>query len=171
MDITIINPKETNLDYGIKIGNPQAPQRLLEYLNLRCPYCRLWYQKATPLLEEAVVAGKLYRVIKLLDKDKESLQRGNVMHQFVPKDDPEATLAAIEKIFETQDTWGEMSLTEVAEFAQTKLNLTQVPDVLTSEAIQKEATAATIQFVPTLILDEHIFDESIEIAQLKAYLA
>lgn len=170
MDITIIKPQATNKTDGIKIGNPQAPHLLLEFLNLRCPYCRQWYQKASPLLTEAVATGQLYRVIKLLDKDKESLQRGNVMHQFVPKDDPEATLAAIEKIFATQDTWGTLSLEEVAEFAQNQLELVPAQDLHTSAAIQKEAASARIQFVPTLILDDHIFDESIEIAELSTYL-
>lgn len=37
--------------------------------------------------------------------------------------------------------------------------------------IRNEAAQANIQFVPTIVLGDHIFDESIDEATLKAYIA
>ena len=82
MDISIIKAKETNTTTGIKIGDENA-KPIIEFMNLRCPYCRKWFEESLPILTEAVAAGKVQRVIKLFDKEKESLQRGNVMHRFV----------------------------------------------------------------------------------------
>lgn len=171
MDISLIDPAQTSAEYGIRIGDPGARHVLLEFINLRCPYCRQWYQSAAKTLDKAVADKCVMRVIKLYDKDKESLQRGNIMHRFVPKSDAKAALAAIEAIFSTQDDWGDLSLAETAEFARTRLGLQETPDSYTADAIKAEAQAANIQFVPTLILGEHIFDESISLAELTDFLA
>ncbi len=170
MDITRIDPQQTTPRHGIKIGDPHARHTLLEFINLRCPYCRKWHQLSEEILKQAVADGRVYRVIKLYDKDKESLQRGNVMHRFVPKDDPTAALAAIDAIFATQKEWGDLSLEETAEFARTQLGLQEAADSATTAAIKAEAAAANIQFVPTVILDEHIFDESISPEALTDFL-
>lgn len=171
MDISEIKPTATNLTAGIQIGKPDAPHKLVEFINLRCPYCKKWFETNKDLLAEAVAAGKLYQVIKLFDKEKESLQRGNVMHRFITKNDPEKALTEIDQVFQTQETWGDMTLEEVAAYAQNTLGLTEQPDSDTTAAIIAEAEAANIKFVPTVILDQHIFDESIDEATLVGYLA
>ncbi|WP_291291621.1 DsbA family protein [Enterococcus sp.] len=166
MDISIIKAEKTNTTTGIKIGADTA-QPIIEFLNLRCPYCRMWFEDSLPILSEAVASGKIQRVIKLLDKEKESLQRGNVMHRFVSRSDPEQTIADITKIFQTQDQWGHLSLDEVADFAQNQLGLTDSHS--TADEIVNEARQANIQFVPTVIFGDRIFDESIsrdELSQL-----
>ena len=165
MDISIIKAKETNTTTGIKIGDENA-KPIIEFMNLRCPYCRKWFEESLPILTEAVAAGKVQRVIKLFDKEKESLQRGNVMHRFVATDNPAQTIADITKIYQTQDQWGHLTLEEVAEFAQNQLGLTEHYHSTYAGEIVEEARKANIQFVPTVIVGSHIFDESISADEL-----
>lgn len=137
-----------------------------EFMNLRCPYCRQWFNESKALLADADVT----RVIKLFDKEKPSLQRGNVMHRFVDTTNESTILASIQKIFDTQEEWGNLELDEVATFAKEKLGLSENNHSTYSQLIVDEANAANIKFVPTIIVEEHIFDESISEAELKEIL-
>ena len=114
MDISVIKGKLVNDFNGIKIGSDTAPKRLIEFINLRCPYCKQWFEESYDTLNQAVTEGKIQRVIKLLDKDKISLQRGNVMHEYIDTD-PEKALTQIQQAFETQTIWQDFELEAVAE--------------------------------------------------------
>ncbi|NJE63011.1 DsbA family protein [Enterococcus durans] len=161
MDISVIKAEKTTTANGIMYGEDQAPKKMIEFINLACPYCRQWFNDSFDLLEEAVEAGKIQRVIKLFDKEKESLQRGNVMHHHVTATDGKKALTEIKKIFDTQDEWKDLGLSEVADYAKNQLGLTEQKDFDASQAIINEASEANIRFVPTIILGEAIFDESI----------
>lgn len=169
MDISVIKSEATNTQYGIHITN-DGPKQLIEFLNLRCPYCRQWFDKSKELLDEAVSQGKLERVIKLTDRSKESLQRGNVMHRFVTDDDAKQAMDDIARIFASQEEWGDLSLQQVADYARHTLGLTEHHHLDIAEEIVEETQKANIKFVPTLILEDHIFDESIELETLADYI-
>ena len=170
MDITIIKGELTNQETGIPIGQRNAPHHSREFLNLACPYCKKWFLASSDLLNEKTNSGQLLRTIKLLDKDKESLRKGNFLHDYVPKTDSQKTIAAITDIFVTQKEWQELSLPELKDFAENHLGLSLSADHEMKEAVKKEAKAANIQFVPTIWLDGHLFDESIELETLEEYL-
>lgn len=169
MDISVIKPEFVNDLNGIKIGSEQAPKRIIEFMNLRCPFCKQWFEESQDLLAEAVADGKVQRIIKLLDKDKESLQRGNVMHEYI-SDDPKKALQQIQKVYSSQDNWKELSLEQVADYAEKNLGLEQQPNQSLQQEIRNEADQANIKFVPTILVDNHIFDESVTKDQLKEYL-
>lgn len=166
MDISEIKPAFINKISGIKIGNTETPA-IVEFINLRCPFCRQWFEESFDSLEQAAQENKLHRVIKLLDKEKASLQRGNMMHKYVPFNDPEQALAAIKKIFSTQDEWGDLSLEEVELFAENKLGLTQEPHQDAAFSIVAEAAKANVNLVPSIFFKEEIFDESISKDELQ----
>lgn len=168
MDISIINTSEVTGEIGIFVGKTSEKQ-MLEFINVRCPYCKKWFEDSIDLLEEAVAQGKVQRVIKLFDKEKESLQRGNVMHRYVTKTDGGQAIQDLAKIYETQQQWGSLSLEEVALFAEKTLGLTEQVDAVSTEKIITEASAANIKFVPTIILGEAIFDENISSETLTSY--
>ena len=160
----MIKVEQTNAKNGLVIGNGKHIMK--EFMNLRCPYCRPWFNESKALLADADVT----RVIKLFDKEKPSLQRGNVMHRFVDTTNESTILASIQKIFDTQEEWGNLELDEVATFAKEKLGLSENNHSTYSQLIVDEANAANIKFVPTIIVEEHIFDESISEAELKEIL-
>lgn len=171
MDISVIKANETNAVNGLSIGSEQAAKVSLEFMNLRCPYCKKWFLDSKEVLEQAVKQEKIRRVIKLFDKEKPSLQRGNVMHQYVDTTNAASILESIELIYQHQDEWGNLSLEEVANYAENILHLKRNAEhEKVKSAIVKEAQAANIIFVPTIILDEHIFDENITTEELTAYI-
>ncbi|MGM0173991.1 DsbA family protein [Enterococcus sp. DIV0800] len=169
MDTTVINAKLVNDFNGIKIGSANAPKRIIEFINLRCPYCKKWFEDSQATLAQAVAEGKVQRIIKLLDKDKISLQRGNVMHEYISVD-PKKALLQIQQAYETQEVWEDFELEAVATYAEKTLHLSQHANQELQQEIRNEAQQANIQFVPTIILGEHIFDESIDQATLATYL-
>lgn len=130
-------------------------------MNVRCPYCKKWFEEKDGLLANYVNEGKVQRIIKLLDKEKESLQPGNVMHRFINYDLPVKGLTDLRQVFASQDQWGQLPLEQVAEFARDSLQLTERDNRIVSQNVIAEAEAATIKFVPTVIAEKAIFDESI----------
>ena len=106
----------------------------------------------------------------MFDKEKESLQRGNVMHHYIDYSAPEQALSALHKMFATQDEWGNLTLEEVATYAEKNLGLKEQKDATLVSAVIAEANAAHIQFVPTIIIGEHIFDESVTEEELRGYI-
>lgn len=170
MDISTIDASKVTLTDGIQIGSDSAPKKMIEFVNLRCPYCKRWFQESAALLEEAVHKQQVQRIIKLFNKEKESLQRGNVMHLYVSQNDSQQALKDMAKIFDTQDQWGDLSLEEVAQFAEETLQLTKQEPSKKLISIVEEAEAANIKFVPTVIVEQHIFDESVTKEELLDYL-
>lgn len=170
MDISVIDATKTNKTTGIYYGDATAPKTTIEFLNLACPYCKKWFEESFSTLESSVQEGKVNRLIKLFDKEKESLQRGNVMHHHITTNDGKKALVEIKHIFETQEQWKNLSLEEVAQYATEELGLTYQPDMEMAKAIIDEANTAHIQFVPTILLDQTIFDEGIALDELTSLL-
>lgn len=170
MDTTKINASLSNSTIGIKIGSDQAPVKMIEFINLRCPYCREWFNDSRTTLDTYVNDEKVQRVIKLFDKTKESLVPGNVMHHYVSQNEPNV-LEIISKIYDTQDDWGNLeSLDDVATYAEKQLHLTLSEHRETTEQIISEADASGIKFIPTMVVHEHIFDQKISQNDLKELL-
>ena len=103
MDISVIDATKLTQKQGF-IGESNAPVKMIEFINVRCPYCRKWFEESKELLAQSVKSGKVERIIKLFDKEK-SLQRGNVMHHYIDYSAPEQALSALHKMFATQDEW------------------------------------------------------------------
>lgn len=169
MDITIIKSELTNQVTGIHLGHETAKHRQIEFLNLACPYCKKWFEKTAPLLNQKIQNGDLLRIIKLLNKEKESLKKGNLLHAYIPQE-PAAALSAITQIFATQKTWQHLSETELIAYAEQELGLSFHENPELAEIVI-EAEQAHIQFVPTVLLGDYIFDETIELTTLAEYLA
>ncbi|MDT2815375.1 thioredoxin domain-containing protein [Vagococcus carniphilus] len=169
MGMTDVETSKINYDTGIKIGSDKAPVKVVEYINVRCPFCRQWSDEKNDLLQQLVAEGKIQRVIKLFDKEKPSLALGNIMHHHIPTD--EKAIAAIQAIYETQDDWGNLdSHEEVALYATEKLQLTLQDYKETAESIVQETIDANVFFVPTVIIGEHVVDQKISNDELLALI-
>lgn len=170
MDISVIDGSKVTTKNGLMVGRNDAPVKIVEFMNVRCPYCRKWFEESAHLLNRYVEEGKVQRVIKLFDKEKETLQPGNVMHHHVDYKNPENGLADISKMYGTQDLWGNLSLEDVATFAESNLGLADQTNSAMIDAVINEANAANIKFVPTIVIGEHIFDESVTKEELIRYI-
>ena len=171
MDISVIKPEQVTTENGILVGNADAPITTIEFLNLACPYCRKWFYRSDELLSAAVQSGQVRRIIKPLNKDKADLQLGNLAHTYLPFDQPDVALAAIRFLYTHQKTWRpDLTPAEFDKYLQQNLKLTPQDNQTVLTAIETEAAAAKIQFVPTIIIGNHIFDEAIELDALAQML-
>lgn len=168
MDISTIKAEKVNTAIGIKIGSENAPVKVIEFINLKCPYCKMWYEGSKDLLAEYVLAGKVQRIIKHFDKEKPSLKKGNVLHRYLDYTNPEKALEEIDYFFAHQDEWGSLGdFDAIAEYAEEKRGLSLQSNELEAQDIIKEANEAKVVFVPTVFIEKEIFDEHITPQELK----
>ncbi|MGX7395113.1 DsbA family protein [Carnobacterium mobile] len=168
MDISKIKANEVDTTYGFKIGNPEAPVKIIEFINLRCPYCKQWYEESKELLAEYVAAGKVQRIIKHFDKEKPSLAKGNVVHHYLDYTHPEKALEEMDYFFEKQDEWGDLGgAADVEAYVEEKRGLSLNPNEKEINGIIEEAGRANVVFVPTIFIGDEIFDEHITTKELK----
>lgn len=168
MDISNIKANQVNTTTGIKIGSENAPVKVIEFINLACPYCKMWYEDSKDLLAEYVSAGKVQRIIKHFDKESLGLKKGNVLHQYLDYTDPEKALEEIDFFFEHQNEWGMLAnFDDIATYAQEKRNLAVQSNESRAQEIKKEANEAVVVLVPTVFIGEEIFDENITQQELK----
>ncbi|MGY3703694.1 hypothetical protein BW731_10615 [Vagococcus martis] len=155
-----IDPTKVTSSVGIKIGKADAPNLLFEFVNLRCPFCKQWWDEKLDLISKEVNSENLHYVIKLFNKDSASLSLGNVMHEYVPAN--EQAIKVITDIYNSQSQWGSLSTQEeVREFAEETLGLIKQDNQKMLQDIVEEAANADVHFVPTLIVDDFDFDQKI----------
>lgn len=168
MDISNIKADKVNTAYGIKIGSDDAPVKVIEFINLKCPYCKMWYEDSKDVLTEYVFAGKVQRIIKHFDKEKPSLKKGNIVHRYLDYSNPEKALEDIDFFFAHQDEWGNLeSFDDIAAYVVEKRKLSLQSNELAAQEIIQEANQANVVFVPTVFIGEEIFDEHITQQELK----
>lgn len=154
---------------GIKLGNPKAKKVLVEFINVRCPFCRQWWDEKSAFLNELSESGDLLHIIKPFNKEKPGLDMGNIMHQYIPNDD--SAIQVIDAIYETQDIWGDLDSFEMVEdYAENTLNLTRQNNDNMLADIVEEANKANVVFVPTVIVGDAYFDQKISMVELKDML-
>lgn len=171
MDTSQMKAEFLKTTTGIKVGDSQAPVQLVELINVRCPFCRQWFEETNELLMAYVADGKLCRTIKLFDKEKPGLKPGNVMHRYISKQDGLLAMTQLNSIYATQDEWGNLAnLTDIAKFAEEKLSLSEDYQPEMTEKIISEATRANIPFIPTMIINDVIFDQKISLTDLKTLI-
>lgn len=155
-----IDTSKIKTDLGITLGNEDAPITVVEFTNLRCPFCKQWWDERHGLLNDYITSGRIKHTIKLFDKESPALAKGNIMHHHVPNDD--TAIDAISAIFETQDIWGNMASDEdIARFAQEELGLTLQTDTKVLQAIVEETKESNVFFIPTMIINDTVFDQKI----------
>ncbi|MDF0480317.1 DsbA family protein [Vagococcus sp. PNs007] len=162
MDTSKMNATFLSHNTGILVGQDTAPIKLIELINVRCPFCKKWHEDNNKLLMTLVLEGKLQRCIKLYDKDKPGLDKGNIMHRFISKTDGQLAVEQLTTIYNTQNTWGNFeAFNDISNYAKNDLKLEEDYRKNFSSIIQQEATKANIPFVPTMVINNHIFDQSI----------
>ena len=65
---------------------------------------------------------------------------------------------------------GKLNLRRSSDVCWKNLGLKEQKDATLVSAVIAEANAAHIQFVPTIIIGEHIFDESVTEEELRGYI-
>jgi len=142
---------------SIKLGSDDAPVKVVEYINLRCPYSKEYEETIASSLNEYIEAGQVQRILKHFDKEKETLETGNVLHQYIDYENPADSYDVIKKIFATQDEWKDKRLAEIPHFAR-ELGLSlQAKNEDLAKRVLKEVKAVNVEVVPTVFVEDEAF--------------
>ncbi|GAA0480083.1 thioredoxin domain-containing protein [Alkalibacterium indicireducens] len=170
MDTSKINADSVTVNGGLHLGSREAPIKVVEFLNLKCPYCKEWWEKGTPVLDKYVEDGKVERIVKLFDKEKPGLRKGNILHAHINYEDKETARKDIDYYFENLQDWGGLGEDEVAEYAKSKRGAEEQNNSAHSKAVIEEAAKANVTLVPTVFIEDYIFDEHITEEELKSII-
>ena len=152
---------------SIKIGADEAPLKIVEYINLRCPDSKNYEENIAPFLESYIKEGKVQRILKHFDKKKYPLEVGNVLNQYLDYDTPEETFKLIKKLFEEQATWGKQRLSQIPHIAYDYGLSLQSQNRKQALRIDEEVDAVHVTNVPTIFVGETAFVETIDLEEFK----
>ena len=168
MDISKIKANEVDTVYGLKVGNPDAPVKVIEFINVSCPFCKKWHEDSKDLLNKYVEEGKIQRIVKHYNKETPHLRRGNVIHRYLDYSNPKSALEEMDFFFKTQNEWSTLdSLDEIAAYVERTRNLSVQSNEEEIKGIIEEAVRANVELVPTVFIGDEIFDEHITIDELR----
>jgi protein-disulfide isomerase len=171
MNISKIKVNEVDTVYGLKIGNPNAPVKVIEFINISCPFCKKWHDDSKDLLKSYVEEGKVQRIIKHFDKATPGLEKGNVVHRYLDYSNPEKVLEEIDYFYGKQNEWSRLrTKEEIADYIEQKRGLVLQENVKEANGILAEAKRANVEFVPTVFIGEKIFDEHITVDELQTLI-
>lgn len=161
------NISEITHDDSLKIGSDDAPLKIVEYINLRCPDSRNYEENIAPFLNEYIKNGTVQRILKHFDKQKYPLEVGNLLNQYLDYDTPEETFELVKKLFKEQNTWGSHRLANIPHVAAEYGLTLQTDNREQAARIGKEIKAVNITNVPTVFVGEEVFVETIDFEKFK----
>lgn len=152
---------------SIKIGADEAPLKIVEYINLRCPDSKNYEENIAPFLESYIKQGKIQRILKHYDKEKYPLEVGNVFNQYLNYDTPEESFHLIKKLFKEQATWGKQRLSQIPHIAKDYGLSLQPKNRKQALRIDEEVHSVNVTNVPTIFVGETAFVETINLEEFK----
>lgn len=148
------NYSEITYDDALKLGSDDAPVKVIEYVNLRCPFSKKYEENVAPVLDEYIKDGKVQRILKHFDKEKYPLEVGSVLNQYLDYDTPEETYVLVQKIFANQDDWGNERLSHIPHVAKEYGLTLQENNKEQAERVFKEVQAVNVELIPTIFVGE-----------------
>lgn len=167
-EIMSFNFSKMTPDHSIKIGSDDAPLKIVEYINLRCPDSKNYEENVAPFLDEYVENGTVQRILKHFDKQTIYLELGNVLNQYLDYDQPEETYPFIQKIFKEQEDWGNQRLSDIPHIAKEYGLTLQSKNREQAHNTTEEVKAVGVERIPTVFVGEEALVEKITLKELKA---
>lgn len=161
------NYSEVSNDFAIKIGSDDAPLKIVEYINLRCPDSKAYEENVAPFLANYIENGTVQRVLKHFDKQTIYLELGNILNQYLDYSTPEETYKVIQKIFKVQDKWGNKRLTDMPHVAAEYGLTLQADNRMQAHGVTEEVKAVNVERIPTVFVGEEAFVETIILEDFK----
>ena len=158
---------KVTLKDSIKVGSDEAPLKVIEYINLRCPHSKHYEEEIAPFLNTYIEEEKVQRILKHFDKEKYPLEVGNVLNQYVNYDTQEEAYELVKKLFKEQDAWGKNRLAEIPHLAKEYSLTLQEKNREQAQRISKEVIEAKVKYIPTIFVGEKAFVGTIELEELK----
>lgn len=152
---------------SLKIGSDDAPLKVVEYINLRCPDSKMYEEKVAPFLKDYIKNGSIQRILKHFDKEKYPLEVGNLFNQYLNYETPEETYTLIKKLFHEQSDWGQKRLSDIPHIAAANGLTLQPKNKEQAHRITDEVKSVNIENVPTIFVGNIPFVETIELEDFK----
>lgn len=157
------NYSEITYNDALKLGSDDASVKVIEYVNLRCPFSKKYEENIVPSLDQYIKDGKVQRVLKHFDKEKYPLEVGNVLNQYLDYSQPEETYKMVQKIFAEQDSWGEQRLSHIPHVAKEYGLTLQKNNKDQAERVFKEVQAVNVELIPTIFVGEKEWVGTVEL--------
>lgn len=161
------NYSSINVQNSIKIGPDDAPVKVVEYINLRCPDSKAYEEDIAPYLTPYIQEGKVQRIMKHFDKKSYGLESGNLLNQYLNYETPSETYEMIQKLFKEQDQWGFDRLAQIPHIATGYGLSLQPANSEMSNAVLKEVKAVGVEMIPTVFVNETAFVERFDFEEFK----
>lgn len=154
-------------DYGLAIGDPDAPHEVIVYEDFLCPFCRAFEEASGERLAAAAAAGKVYveyRPFVLLSRAGDySLRSTNAFAVVLKSSGPEVAKRFHDLLFADQpdeagpfpdDDWlVEKAVAAGAEEDAVRPGIEGLSEEAWAEAATAEAADAGVGGTPTVLLD------------------
>ena len=161
------NYSKITYDDAIKIGSDDAPLKVVEYINLRCPDSKNYEDHVVSYLDEYIKNGKVQRILKHFDKTKYPLEVGSVFNQYLDYGTPEETYQVIKKLFAEQNDWGSQRLSHIPHLAKDYGLTLQEKNKDQADRIDAEVEAVNVEMIPTVFVGETAIVETIDLETFK----
>lgn len=162
------NFSKISYDNGLKIGSDDAPIKIVEYINLRCPDSKAYEENVVPYLNKYIEDGMVQRILKHFDKPTIHLELGNLFNQYLDYSHSDKTYELIQTLFEKQDEWGQNRLTDIPHIAS-EYGLSLIPpNRKQAHETTEEIKAVGIKRIPTVFVGEEAFVENIKLNEFKS---
>lgn len=162
------NIKKITHGDSLKVGSDDAPLKIVEYINLRCPYSKKYEETVAPSLNEFIETGQVQRIIKHFDKEKYGLEAGNILNQYINYDTFKESYALMKQIFEQQDAWRDKPLSQIPHVASDFGLSLQPSNKERSQRILTEVEAVNVGLIPTVFVGEEVFVGTADVVEFLA---
>ena len=152
---------------SIKIGSDDAPLKIVEYINLRCPDSKNYEENVAPWLDEYIQSGTVQRILKHFDKQSIYLELGNVLNQYLDYDTPEETYPMIRTLFKEQENWGNTRLSDIPHIAKEYGLKLQSNNRQQAHHVMEEIKAVGVERIPTVFVGEEALVETITLEEFQ----
>lgn len=152
---------------AIKIGSDDAPLKIIEYINLRCPDSKTYEEEVAPFVDAAIENGSVQRILKHFDKQTIYLELGNLLNQYLDYSSPRETYHIIQKIFKEQDDWGTRRLTDIPHIARNIGLELQTDNREQAHRVTNEIEAVNVERIPTVFVGTEALVETISLEDFK----
>jgi len=162
------NIDEITHEDSIKLGSDDAPLKVVEYINLRCPDSKNYEENVAKYLDAYVKNGTVQRILKHFDKKKYPLEVGNVLNQYLDYDRPNETYEIVQQLFDKQASWGKERLADMPHVAGEYGLSLQPENRKQAKRTDEEIKAVGIEKVPTVFVGDEAFVETIGLDEFKS---
>jgi len=161
------NIDEITHEDSIKLGSDDAPLKVVEYINLRCPDSKNYEKNVATYLDAYVKNGSVQRILKHFDKKKYPLEVGNVLNQYLDYSNPAEAYETIQRLFADQESWGQERLADMPHVAEEYGLSLQSDNRKQAKRTDEEIKAVGIEKVPTVFVGDEAFVETIGLEEFK----